>query len=236
MIRYISNRYEPDGRPCMTDDKPMADRNLSMQEAFVSLVKYELGFSGYPTKVEKDTIIVRTSIFARYDIVQFKGPENEMEPLLKAVAYWADLHRNKKSMIDLKMSIHEKVFGFPSRPLDVAWFNPMISGMAIAKQICLFVIDQNNEKWVEWTAKTFGLLRDDKMFYLVIKLALTDDVWIPWVSENLESLNNISVGNMTEFVDLILSGDPDVQTPEGATAFLTAMWPCAVPPRAPEAS
>ena len=194
MIHYVTDRFESDGRRCMPEGKgPMAERDQTVADSVVSLVKYELGFGGHPTEVTDTMVTTRTNVFGRYDVTTFTGTKEEMRPLVLACFFWATLNKDKKRMIDFRMDLWEKVMGDQAGvPLLICNFEPIVSGQAIAKQICLFLIGQNNEEWAEWVVKNIPLIpSDENEFYDIVKL--------------------------------IIGGDQDFATPEQATAFLREM-------------
>lgn len=89
MIEYINQRYEPYGGLC----GDAITRELTPGKAVTMLTRVDLGWGGAIQIIQPDHIRVRTSCMgfgtSRYDVTDYKGSAEEMEPLLAAVSCWA---------------------------------------------------------------------------------------------------------------------------------------------------
>lgn len=97
MILYKTTRYEPDGRLCHAWDA----YEMTPGKATVKLVRLELGYGGRILELQPTYIKVHTSCCglgrSRYDHTEFSGSEEEMQPLLLAVAFWYQAKKIKGS-------------------------------------------------------------------------------------------------------------------------------------------
>jgi hypothetical protein len=86
VITNTTQRYESDGRLCGDS----IEKEQSPGAAAVSLFRYEMGYGGQLQTIEPNYIKIRTSIMGRYDITEFRGPSEEMLPLMMGIAFWAE--------------------------------------------------------------------------------------------------------------------------------------------------
>ena len=127
IIRYKNSRYN--GAP----EPHVVQHDKTVGEALVSLVQYELGSGGAVQEVSSTKIVVKTTFFDNYDIVEFFGTEDAMKPLLLGAAAYVQV---RESAHDALLSGTLEVLRLPGggyRPLDVATLGPFLMGQAPVK-------------------------------------------------------------------------------------------------------
>lgn len=61
---------------------------IDLKEALISLIKFELAYGGQITDCTETRVAVRTRVLNCIDDTVFTGTAKEMEPLVRAAAYW----------------------------------------------------------------------------------------------------------------------------------------------------
>lgn len=134
-ITYNNTRYEPDGRLCAGSP----EQQLSIGKAIVKLVRYEFGYGGRITQLESTHIIVRTSCMgfgqSRYDIVEFRGTEEEMKPLLAATAVWYGLRQQTDEAVTQK-TIESIMANGLTKPIEVAMMSSLMHHGRVPLALC----------------------------------------------------------------------------------------------------
>ena len=133
-ITYINTRYEPDGRLCHA----MEPQQIGMGHAVIRLVRYELGYGGSIQELTPTRIKVYTSMMGRYDIVEFEGTEEAMQPLMRAVAAWS-YGKQMKGKEHIKETANQLVKNGLNKPFHVTmmgclmfsgWVDPILCATA----------------------------------------------------------------------------------------------------------
>lgn len=126
-IHYKTSRYN--GAP----DPWVVERDFTLGNALVSLIKYELGFGGSVQELSATRIVVKTSFFGNYDIVEFSGAEDAMRPLLLGVGAYSEVRKSAHEALVFSTLEVLRLPGGGYRPLDVATLGPFLIGQAPVK-------------------------------------------------------------------------------------------------------
>lgn len=164
MIRYLTQRYEPDGSLC---GDPVI-REMTPGHATTSLVRFELGYGGHVTALEPTRVVVRTSMFGRYDITEFSGDAGEMMPLMRALCFWLEAQQ-KHGPAHVARTADQAVRLGLNRPLMLQMFASLMWSPMVPSAICV-AADLPAEK-IHSLLETPQKL-DDKQFDPVMELII----------------------------------------------------------------
>lgn len=109
----------------------LSSRYAEIDEAIISLCKYELGYGGVVTSLTDDRIEVSTRILHCHDRTVFSGSKEEMQDLLGAVYLW--LKAEKEVSFD---AWYEKVSKVTNGvPLLVAMSSGILKGELVKEKL-----------------------------------------------------------------------------------------------------
>lgn len=109
----------------------LSSRYSELEDAIISLLKYELGYGGVITSVTDDHLEVTTRIMHCKDRTVFSGPKEEMEYLLTAVHIW--LKAEKEVSVDAWYKrVSEVTNGVP---LYVVMASGILKGQLVAEKL-----------------------------------------------------------------------------------------------------
>lgn len=138
---------------------PTVTRQVSVGLAFTSLVKYELGFGGKVTSIDRGGLSLRTLVMACVDDTRFTGPEEEMAVLNRAAATFVQIKNEpsvKDALVDRVMETTQGV------PLLVAHGHGLIMGQPVARAVAALAVAKNPSDFKALTA-----LKENDLFALV---------------------------------------------------------------------
>lgn len=129
MIKVTTTRVER-GWPGDAYTYPPLTRTL--EEAVVSMLKYELGFGGFVKDFSKRSLVIQTEVMNKIDRVVYESDdEEEMYTLFAAAFEWEEARKkvDKNAMADDVL----KITG--GRPLFVTMVAPFVEAEHIVEKI-----------------------------------------------------------------------------------------------------
>lgn len=160
------------------EDYRYPDQERTTASAFVSLVRFELGYGATLLDLSLTKVQVRTQVLAATDVVTFTGSEEEMRPLVAAaVIFFRDLSveeankifmdRTWKQLQQLERSFNPGSEGV--RAGFCAWFGPLLMNQPKAKIAAIAICGFEAED----TKKALSLPEAD--FYSLCELKLNGE-------------------------------------------------------------
>jgi hypothetical protein len=109
----------------------MSSRYADVDEAVVSLLKYEMGYGGKISHLSDTSLTVKTQVLACKDRTVYTGEKEEMAYLLAALKLWLEAEE-KVSIDDLWKKVSEMSKG---KALLVTCLTPLVKGDLIKEKL-----------------------------------------------------------------------------------------------------
>ena len=135
------------------EDHPPIVRKQSVNDALESLVIYELGYGGKIIKIEHTKLVIFTQVLGAQDTVTFEGPEDEMLPLLKFCAVYAQVSDHDEINKAVINNALNRLGPLSGKPLFVTGALPMFVGQSRIKLACLGWINIEDETTIKRAAR-----------------------------------------------------------------------------------
>ena len=135
MITYTNQRYEPDGRLC---GGPITNQR-TIGNAVTMLVRNDLAWGGCISEITPTKIVTRTSCMgfgiSRYDITSYEGSEEEMRPLMLAVAAYHEVRGIKGKDVAEQFANSLSAAGI-NKPIHVSMMSSLMGNSFVLPVLC----------------------------------------------------------------------------------------------------